>query len=131
MQVGKFGILVSHGMSLAPGHHGRLQFCLFNAGARRFELRSGMRIVGLEIMPLTALPSTAGKGAAISIPENNFDVIAHFGGDNCNRLIRDALRAYVKVTPLAAPTDEAYRRKSRSLRSISWNGRRRPRRPAP
>lgn len=53
----KLGIVTAHGFQIHPGHKGNLQFCLFNAGARDFELRSGDPVISIEIMPLSATPS--------------------------------------------------------------------------
>lgn len=50
------GIVTSHGLHLDPGFNGHLRLCLFNASGRNFELRSGMPIVSVEIVPLGVAP---------------------------------------------------------------------------
>ena len=52
----KQGIVTSHGLHLDPGFKGKLQFCLFNAGGMSFELRGGMPIISVEIIPLGVAP---------------------------------------------------------------------------
>ena len=53
------GIVTSHGLHLDPGFKGKLQFCLFNAGGMNFELRGGMPIISVEIIPLGVAPALA------------------------------------------------------------------------
>jgi deoxycytidine triphosphate deaminase/addiction module HigA family antidote len=101
-QLAKFGIIMSHGFQVDPGYKGQLQFCLFNAGRKRFELRSGERIISLEITPLSSLPSTDEPGRVASNAfEDRADVASHFRGTTgrtaADRLIRDFLRDYVEI----------------------------------
>jgi deoxycytidine triphosphate deaminase/addiction module HigA family antidote len=97
-QLAKFGIIMSHGFQVDPGFKGRLQFCLFNAGGKSYELRSGDPIISLEIMPLASTPShdesTAGQARSSS---DRAEVISHFRSDDCNHLVRDFLRRRVKI----------------------------------
>ncbi|AXK82401.1 addiction module antidote protein, HigA family [Pseudolabrys taiwanensis] len=53
------GIMASHGLQIGPGFKGNLQFCIFNASARHFELRSGDPVISVEILPLSATPIIA------------------------------------------------------------------------
>lgn len=51
------GIMTLHGLQIDPGFSGRLRFCIFNTGLQDFELRGGMPIVSIEIMPLSVIPT--------------------------------------------------------------------------
>ena len=97
-RLAKFGIIMSHGFQVDPGFRGNLQFCLFNAGGRSFELKSGAPIISLEFMPLTDTPSID-KSAAdqIQAATDRVTVLSHFRSDDCNQMIRDSLRGYVKA----------------------------------
>jgi deoxycytidine triphosphate deaminase/addiction module HigA family antidote len=101
-QMAKFGIIMAHGFQVDPGFKGQLQFCLFNAGRKRFELKSGERIISLEIMPLSSLPSTDDAAPESSGAfGDRADVATHFRGltgrSAGDQLIRDFLRGYVKI----------------------------------
>ena len=58
----KNGIFTSVGFQIAPGFSGHLQFCIFNSGRENIELRSGMPIIGIEIMALAVIPVMNGGG---------------------------------------------------------------------
>jgi deoxycytidine triphosphate deaminase/addiction module HigA family antidote len=93
----KLGIMTSHGFQIDPGFKGNLQFCLFNAWAKDFELRGGDPIVSVEIMPLSATPAYD-EGAAMRGSHARDDkVISLFRNDICDRLIRDAIRGRTQV----------------------------------
>jgi deoxycytidine triphosphate deaminase/addiction module HigA family antidote len=101
-QMAKFGIIMAHGFQVDPGFKGQLQFCLFNAGRKRFELKSGERIISLEITPLSSLPSADETAPNESSGfEDRSDVATHFRGltgrSAGDQLIRDFLRGYVKI----------------------------------
>jgi len=51
------GVLTSVGFQIAPGFRGHVAFTLFNAGRKTVELRSGMPVIGLEIVSLSTTPS--------------------------------------------------------------------------
>src|SRR5665647_303312 len=94
----KIGIMTSHGFQIDPGFKGNLQFCIFNAGGRNFELRSGMRIISLEIMPLSVTPTHDERADRhLRIAADRASVISIFRNEVCNRLIRDAIRGRAKV----------------------------------
>ena len=59
----KIGLLTSTVSQIAPGFGGHLQFCIFNCGQNQIELRSGMPIVNVEIVHLSAMPATNDTGA--------------------------------------------------------------------
>lgn len=59
----RLGFMTSQGLQVEPGFRGHLYFCIFNAGGGAVELRAGMMIVSLEIMPLAATPSDDQKAA--------------------------------------------------------------------
>jgi dCTP deaminase len=97
-QHARFGIVTSHGFQIDPGFKGNLQFCIFNAGPKDFELRSGMPIISLEIMPLSATPSFDERAERhLSEAHDRGAIISMFRHDVCDRIVRDALRAGVKV----------------------------------
>lgn len=50
------GILVCNPLQIEPGFKGRVDFCLFNAGASSFRLRYRDSVLSLEIMRLGATP---------------------------------------------------------------------------
>jgi len=50
------GILVCNALQIEPGFKGRVDFCLFNAGASSFRLRYLDSVLSLEISRLTATP---------------------------------------------------------------------------
>lgn len=58
----KRGLFSSAAFQIAPGFSGHLQFCLFNAGTKTIELRGGMPIVSVELVPLRVAPMTAPAG---------------------------------------------------------------------
>lgn len=94
----KIGIMTSHGFQIDPGFKGNLQFCIFNAGGRNFELRSGMRIISLEIMPLSVTPTHDERADRyLRIAADRASVISIFRNEVCDRLIRDAIRGRAKV----------------------------------
>lgn len=94
----RFGIMTSHGFQVDPGFKGNLQFCIFNAGPNDFVLRSGMPIISLEIIPLSATPAFDERAERhLSEAGDRGAVIALFRHDACDRIIRDALRASVKI----------------------------------
>lgn len=98
----KRGLIVSHGFQIDPGFQGQLQFCLFNAGASDFELRSGMPIISLEIMPLSVTPAPDERAARhLREAGNRATVVAIFRNDVCDRLIREAIRSCAKVDMLS------------------------------
>jgi deoxycytidine triphosphate deaminase/addiction module HigA family antidote len=101
-RLARFGIIMSNGLQVEPGFQGHLQCCLFNAGVTTFELRGGDPIMSLEIMPLSAVP--AGDGA-VAPPDHHDEFALRFGGHAgaslCDRLIRDQIRAHVKVDGVA------------------------------
>lgn len=63
----RLGFMTSQGLQVEPGFRGHLYFCIFNAGGGAIELRAGMPVVSLEIMPLAATPSDD-KNAAVMVP---------------------------------------------------------------
>ncbi len=52
----KLGLVLSHGFQVDPGFHGVLEFCLFNAGVRNFEVTPGIPVISLEIAQLACPP---------------------------------------------------------------------------
>ena len=89
----KIGIMTSHGFQVDPGFQGNLQFCIFNAGGQDFELRSGMPIISLEIMPLSVTPTHDERAARhLRLAADRGSVISLFKANACDRLIRDAIR---------------------------------------
>jgi deoxycytidine triphosphate deaminase len=48
--------LATHAVQLEPGFKGQIEFCLFNAGDAPLRLRAGERVLGLEIVRLSATP---------------------------------------------------------------------------
>jgi dCTP deaminase len=87
------GIVTLHGFQIDPGFKGNLQFCIFNAGSRNFELRSGMPIVSLEVMPLCVAPAHDERAARHAQEAGDREnVVALFSNDICDRLIREAIR---------------------------------------
>lgn len=98
----KIGIMTSYGFQIDPGFKGNLQFCIFNAGGKSFELRSGMRIISLEIMPLSVTPTHDERADNhLRIAADRGAVISIFRNDVCDRLIRDAIRGRAKVGVLS------------------------------
>ncbi len=92
------GILTVHGFQVSPGFRGNLQFCIFNAGRKDFELRGGNPIIAVEIMPLAAIPAPVDDAATgASDPRQRDSVVPLFRNDMCERLIRDAVRARAEV----------------------------------
>lgn len=55
------GIFTSCAFQIEPGFKGRLQFWLFNGGARPFLLRACDPVMGLEIVRLNATPDDMGE----------------------------------------------------------------------
>jgi addiction module HigA family antidote len=49
-------VLATHAFQLEPGFKGQIEFCLFNAGDAPLRLRAGERVLGLEIVRLSATP---------------------------------------------------------------------------
>jgi dCTP deaminase len=99
MSVARFGILLAHGLQIDPGYGGHLEFCLFNGGQKDYPLRSGEAFVSIEFVALSAEPSREKRA-----PEKDrVDVVKGFGGEatsfECDRLVREALRPFVKVYP--------------------------------
>jgi dCTP deaminase len=92
------GIMTSHGFQIDPGFKGNLQFCIFNAGLKDFELRGGASIISVEIMPLSATPAYDESAARHLVEARDRDRIATiFRNDVCDRLIRDAIRRRVQI----------------------------------
>jgi dCTP deaminase len=92
------GIMTSHGFQVDPGFQGNLQFCIFNAGGRDFELRGGMPIVSLEIMPLSATPAYDEKAIRqFDAARDREKVVTPFRNDVCGRLIRNEVGRLAKV----------------------------------
>ena len=93
------GIMTSHGFQVDPGFEGNLQFCIFNAGGRDFDLRGGMPIISLEIMPLSATPTYDEKAARhLDEARDRDKVVALFRNDDvCDSLIRDEIGRFAKV----------------------------------
>lgn len=60
----RLGFMTSHGLQVEPGFRGHLYFCIFNAGGGAIELRAGMPIVSVEIVPLAATPNDDKKTIA-------------------------------------------------------------------
>lgn len=56
------GIVASHAFHIGPGFKGRVDFCLFNAGARPFRLRYRDPVLSLEIARLGATPDDRPTG---------------------------------------------------------------------
>lgn len=56
------GIIASHTFHIEPGFKGRVDFCLFNAGARPFRLRYLDPVLSLEIARLGATPDESPTG---------------------------------------------------------------------
>ncbi len=97
----KLGLMTSHGFQIDPGFTGNLQFCLFNAGRKNFELRSGMPIISLEIMRLVATPSDDQRAADhVRAAVDRDAVVSYFRNDACSGAIRDAIGKRVKVEPV-------------------------------
>jgi dCTP deaminase len=97
-RLAKIGIIASHGFQIDPGFKGNLQFCIFNAGAKDFELRGGKPIISLEIMPLSVTPSPDERAEKyLSEASDRGAVISIFRNDVCDRLIREAVRARATV----------------------------------
>ena len=97
----KFGIILAHGFQIDPGYRGHLQFCVFNAGSRRFELRGGEPIISLEIMPLAAIPTArASHPGRLPLPQNRDDAAAYFRNRDSRDALRELLRSYVKTSEL-------------------------------
>ncbi len=97
-RLASLGIMTSHGFQVDPGFQGNLQFCLFNAGGRDFELHSGMPIISLEIMPLSATPSYDEKTIRhLDEARDRDKVVTLFRNDVCDRLIRDEIRRFAKI----------------------------------
>jgi len=94
----RIGIIASHGFQVDPGFKGNLQFCIFNAGLKDFELHGGDPIISVEIMPLSATP-TYDEGAIRHLTEarDRDKVVSLFRNDVCGRLIRDAVRGRAQV----------------------------------
>ena len=94
----RIGIMTSHGFQVDPGFKGNLQFCIFNAGVKDFELRGGASVISVEIMPLSATP-TYDESAARHLSEarDRDKVVSIFRNDVCERLIREAVRARAQV----------------------------------
>jgi len=57
----RLGLLTAAALQLAPGFDGHLQVCIFNSSRRTIELSRGMPIICLELMPLSAAPTTRAK----------------------------------------------------------------------
>lgn len=94
----KLGLMTSHGFQIDPGFRGNLQFCIFNAGQRDFELRSGDPIISIEFMPLSALPAFHERAAKhLAEAGDREKVISIFQSNICDRMVRDAIRARVQV----------------------------------
>jgi len=53
----RLGLLTAAALQIAPGFDDHLQVCIFNSGKRTIELRGGMPIVCLELVPLSAAPA--------------------------------------------------------------------------
>ena len=92
------GIMTSHGLQIDPGFQGDLQFCLFNAGGRDFELRGGMPIISIEIVPLSEPPSPDERAAKHVREAAARENVVPFRHAACERLIRDAVRTRASVT---------------------------------
>jgi deoxycytidine triphosphate deaminase/addiction module HigA family antidote len=97
-RLASIGIMTSHGFQIDPGFKGNLHFCIFNATAKNFTLRSGMPIISLEIMPLSVTPAYDERAVKqvreAGVREN---VVSLFRNSVCDRLIREAVRAGAKV----------------------------------
>ena len=93
----RYGIVTSHGLQIDPGFQGDLQFCLFNAGGRDFELRGGMPIISIEIMPLAATPAPDERAAKHVREAGERENVVPFRNAACERLIRDAVRRRASV----------------------------------
>lgn len=94
----RIGIMTSHGFQIDPGFEGHLQFCVFNAGGRDFELRSGMPVISIEIMPLGATPTDNARAAEhVRTAGDRSPVISIFRNDVCDKKIRDSIRSCVKL----------------------------------
>lgn len=91
------GIMTSHGLQIDPGFQGDLQFCLFNAGGRDFELRGGMPIISIEIVPLGATPSPDERAAKHVREAGERENVVAFRNAAGERLIRDAVRTRATV----------------------------------
>jgi dCTP deaminase len=98
-RLARIGLITSHGFQIDPGFRGNLTFCLFNAGHRDFELRSGDPIISLEIIRLSATPKTNEQALQqLAAAGDRQKVVSIFSRDGlCNRLIRTAIRAKAKV----------------------------------
>jgi dCTP deaminase len=94
----RLGVMTLHGLQIDPGFKGNLQFCIFNAGARDFALRSGSPVISVEIMPLSATPSyDASAVRHLSDTRDRERIVSLFRNDVCDRLIRDAIRARTQL----------------------------------
>lgn len=97
--VARFGIIMAHGFQIDPGYEGNLQFCLFNASGRNFELVSNAPIISIEFTSLAERPSPGVNARG----HDRGEVMERFGAAippaKCDALIRDGLRTYVKTTP--------------------------------
>lgn len=95
------GLVTLHGFQIGPGFRGNLQFCIFNAGRKDFELRGGNPIIAVEIVPLTATPAPAATAASeageAGDPGHRDTVVSLFRTDAGERLIRDAVRARTEI----------------------------------
>jgi len=87
------GIMTSHGLQIDPGFQGDFQFCLVNTGGRDFELRGGMPIISIEIVPLSEPPSPDERATKHGRKAAMREDAVPFRQAACERLIRDALRA--------------------------------------
>jgi dCTP deaminase len=94
----RIGLMTSHGFQIDPGFKGNLQFCIFNAGLKDFELHGGDPVISVEIMPLSATP-TYDESAVRHLNEvrDRDKVVSLFRNDVCGRLIRDAVRGRAQV----------------------------------
>jgi addiction module HigA family antidote len=104
-ELAKIGIITSHGFQVDPGFKGSLQFCVFNAGGRDFELRSGEPIISLEITQLGALPAPDARiEKHLSEATDRENVVKLFAADESSRALREAVRAAaaVELTPNGA-----------------------------
>lgn len=96
--LGRIGIMTAHGFQIDPGFKGNLQFCVFNAGLRDFELRGGASVVSVEIMPLSATPTYDASAARRLREARDRDKVAVLLRNEVgDRLIRDAIRARAQV----------------------------------
>jgi deoxycytidine triphosphate deaminase/addiction module HigA family antidote len=99
-KLARFGLVISHGFQIDPGFKGNLQFCIFNAGGRDFELRGRYAIISLEIIRLNVSPTPDERALRQLIEAGDRQkVISIFRGGPgiCDRLIRAAVRTKAKV----------------------------------